>query len=28
VLSGLHRSQLNSALGSVLVVPYGKPLEL
>jgi nucleotide-binding universal stress UspA family protein len=27
-LSGLHRSQLNSALGSVLVVPYGKPLEL
>jgi nucleotide-binding universal stress UspA family protein len=27
-LSGLHRSQLNSALGSVLVLPYGKPLRL
>jgi nucleotide-binding universal stress UspA family protein len=27
-LSGLHRSQLNSSLGSVLVIPYGKTLEL
>jgi nucleotide-binding universal stress UspA family protein len=27
-LSGLHRSQLNTALGSVLVVPAGKPLVL
>jgi nucleotide-binding universal stress UspA family protein len=27
-LSGLHRSQLNTALGSVLVVPHGKPLVL
>jgi nucleotide-binding universal stress UspA family protein len=27
-VSGLHRSQLNSALGSVLVLPYGRPLAL
>jgi nucleotide-binding universal stress UspA family protein len=27
-ISGLHRSQLNTVLGSVLVVPYGKPLLL
>jgi nucleotide-binding universal stress UspA family protein len=27
-LSGLHRSQLNSALGSVLVLPAGKALSL
>ncbi len=27
-VSGLHRSQLNSALGSVLVLPHGKPLAL
>jgi nucleotide-binding universal stress UspA family protein len=27
-LSGRHRSQLNTALGSVLVLPYGKPLGL
>jgi nucleotide-binding universal stress UspA family protein len=27
-LSGLHRSQLNTALGSVLVLPAGKPLVL
>jgi nucleotide-binding universal stress UspA family protein len=27
-LSGLHRSQLNTVLGSVLVVPSGKPLAL
>jgi nucleotide-binding universal stress UspA family protein len=27
-LSGLHRSQLNTVLGSVLVVPSGKPLVL
>jgi nucleotide-binding universal stress UspA family protein len=27
-VSGLHRSQLNSALGSVLVLPFGMPLTL
>jgi nucleotide-binding universal stress UspA family protein len=27
-LSGLHRSQLNTALGSVLVVPAGTPLSI
>jgi nucleotide-binding universal stress UspA family protein len=27
-VSGLQRSLLNSALGSVLVLPYGKPLVL
>jgi nucleotide-binding universal stress UspA family protein len=27
-VSGLHRSQLNTALGSVLVIPAGKPLAL
>ncbi len=27
-ISGLHRSQLNTSLGSVLVVPYGKAIGL
>jgi nucleotide-binding universal stress UspA family protein len=27
-ISGLHRSLLNTALGSVLVLPYGRPLVL
>ena len=27
-VSGLHRSLLNTALGSVLVLPYGKPVVL